>query len=343
VSELFETFTDIDVNLIDLVYPDVLTLKAVKQQEEKIRKEKKKEYGVRLEHMQGLIEFHDSAELIDMFKTKIAQQISLKNKNKQYHFDITLYDNGYQYAQYVQKNPDEKSNILYVTDPAVGFDTTAEYPSLANVIEFWINDSPESSVFTLFMPHHQGVQLYELTNEGVHMDGSLPTPKFQEMRERLWHSLLDRIKHIGADKQYKPQLVQNLLSKPMADRPASIQDLERLGFPAIVSYKQANGLSLSELSDLKPYMLGSVPVLISFGVDPHINFQDLVWQVLKPNAIVYKLYHTDLSVKADLATARIIKVNPAAHKQEDVISKGGGGGEFLEVDDFYKKKRVLIK
>jgi len=351
VSELFETFTDIDVNLIDLVYPDVLTLKAVKKQEEKIKREKKKGYSARLEHMDSLIKFHESAQLIDMFKTRIAQQISLKNKNKQYHFEVTVYDNGYQYAQYAQKNPDEKSDILYLTDPAVGYDTTAQYPALANVVDIWINASPESSVFTLFMPHHQGVQLYELTNEDVHMDKSAPSPKFEATRERLRDSLLDRIKHIGADKQYKPQLVQNLLGKPMASGTLTIQDLEKLGFSAIVGHWQSNRWKLSELCDLKPFQIGTIPVLISLGVDPHVNFQDLVWQVLKPNALVYKLYHTDLyklyhtdlSVLAALTTARIIKVDPVKHKYEDVISKNGGGGEWFTIDPIYKKKRVLIK
>ena len=78
------------------------------------------------------------------------------------------------------------------------------------------------------------------------------------------------------------------------------------------------------LNPLTPAQLGDVSVLLSWGTDAHINFQDLVWDALAPNAIVYQLYAIDPRKQGDDTNNQIIKINPEIYKKADVITPNAG-------------------
>jgi hypothetical protein len=74
------------------------------------------------------------------------------------------------------------------------------------------------------------------------------------------------------------------------------------------------------LQPLTPIKLGDVPVLLSWGTDAHISFQDLVWDALASNAIVYQLYEIDPIAHDNRDNNnKIIKISPEIYKKTNVI------------------------
>lgn len=309
LSELSLSHTNILVNLIDLEYPDIPAL---------AKKDLSNETPSSL-HMIEMKSKQENAEVIDSFKTKIAQIISKKSTNINYNIDINIYQNAYDYISYVQKNPKEKSNILVLVDPSSFVFGIADFPSLANVINVWI-DSESKPVFTIYVPRHNEVYLYQAKRTNS-----------TEIMGSLRNILTSLMKTTGANKYYTPKFTNALLENPMFDEQEITDELLANDFPKLMKIRaNLRKEALKEgyadydlLNPLTPVKLGEVPVLFSWGTDAHISFQDLVWNALASNAIVYELYAINPKKQGD-NNNQIIKINPEIYKKTDVITPNAG-------------------
>jgi len=327
LSELLQSHTNMLVNLIDLEYPDIPTLAKKNLDPEEPRDL----------HMIEMKNRQEQAAIIDSFKIKMAQVISTKESTGvNYNFDVHIYQNAYEYITRAQQNPDEKSNILIMTDPSSRSFGMADFPSLANVINVW-QDQAKNPIFTLYLPRHQGVHLYELVE--LHYDDE-PLTVSERIMRYIRNQLITLITQTGANKQYTPRLVQALLDRTTLNKPVTDDVLARIGFPQLMEMrsnlkKQAlkyGGSGDNLLQPLTPIKFGNAPVLLSWGSDAHITFQDLVWDALVPNAVVYALYKTDpLGQKY---TDKVIKIYPETYKKSDVITPNSGRHYSYKSSDF---------
>jgi hypothetical protein len=324
LNELLLSHINIVVNLIDLDNPDIFAL---------AKKNLRKEEPHSL-HMLEMKNQQERADVIDAFKVKMAQIISGKKSNgERYHFDVNLYQNAYEYIYRVKANPQEKSNILLMVDPGAGIGGVADFPSLSNVINVWI-DQEIVPVFTIYLPRHHGAHLYQL-KETVN-------PKTVQY---LHNQLLQLMVSTGVTKQYTPNLTNALLSKTISFDKKITDEVLASSFPQLMQTRvdlreQALQQGFTEedlLQPLTPIRLGNVSVLLSWGTDAHINFQDLVWDALAPNAIVYQLYAINPN-ESDDANNKIIKVNPELYKKVDVVIPNTGRmSEESQYEDQYKR------
>lgn len=308
LSELLLSHTNILVNLIDLEYPDIPALA-----------KKNLSIGNPTDlHMLEMKNKQESADLIDSFKIKIAQIVSEKPTNINYNVEVNVYQNAYEYIAYVQKNPKEKSNILLLVDPSVFVFGIADFPPLANVINVWI-DGEEMPVFTIYLPRHHEVHLYQAkANDSP------------EIMQSLHSQLLSLMGTTGASKNYTPRFVTALLDKLIFDQQITDEVLATK-FPQLMDIRaKLKREALEEgyadndlLNPLTPVELGDVSVLLSWGTDAHISFQDLVWDALAPNAVVYQLYAIDPKKHED-NNNQILKINPEIYKKADVITPNAG-------------------
>lgn len=321
LSELLLSHTNMLVNFIDLDYPDVpaLTKKDLRAKEP------------RSLHVMEMKNKQESADMLDSFKIKIAQVISEKRLGSVgYKFDVNIYQNVYDYIARVQKNPDEKSNILIMVDPSVGSFGMEDFPSLANVINVWI-DEEEFPVFTIYTPRHHGASLYQA------IESANP-----EIIESLRGQLVQLITTAGANKNYSAGLTNAFLDKVMISGQQITDEVLISSFPQLMEKRSelkkqalADGYTGDNLlQPLTPVKLGDVDILLSWATDAHISFQDLVWQGLAPNAVVYEFYAID-PTKSDDENNKIIKINPEVYKKQDVIVPNSG--RSLE----WRYKRVL--
>jgi hypothetical protein len=161
-----------------------------------------------------------------------------------------------------------------------------------------------------------------------------------EIMKNLHKQLRELVVSTGASKHYTPDLTNELLDKVMFfDKQITDEDLAD-SFPRLM--KRRADLKKQALEDgyagdnllqpLTPVTLRDVAVLLSWGTDAHISFQDLVWDALAPNAIVYQFYPID-PAKSDDENKKIIKINPEVYKKEDVVVPNSGRVS----DGFYKK------
>lgn len=328
LSELLLSHTNLLVNLIDLEYPDIPALA-------------KKDLSEEAPHDLHMIEMQSKqmrANTIDSFKIKMAQVISTRDAGINYHFDTRSYQNAYDYIARVQQNSDEKSNVLILVDPDVGSFGMADFPSLANVINVWI-DQEKIPVFTIYLPRHHGTQLYQAIKIA-----NKPLTVPSKVMQYLHNQLLSLIVHTGSSKHYTPHLVKAFLDKAVIDGPIADESLTN-NFPKLMqmrsnlkkqSYREDN-----ILQPLTPIKLGDMPVLLSWGTDAHISYQDLVWDALAPNAIVYQLYAID-PINDEDENNRIIKIDPEIYKKSDVITPNSGrdSSSVKHQDDFQKDDSV---
>lgn len=316
LSELLQTHTNILVNIIDLEYPDIPAL---------AKKDLDPEDPRDL-HMLEMKNKQEHAATIDSFKIKIAQIISTKPVKVDYNFEVTIYQNAYDYITHAKQNPNDKSNILIMVDPSVGSFGMEDFPSLANVINIWV-DEEKVPVFTLYLPRHHGAHLYELIGFLYEDKPITVSPKTMQYLRNVLFTLLVQT---GVNKNYTPRLVQSFLSRTILNEQVTDEAMARIGFPQLMEMR--SNLKKQALKDgysggnlvlpLTPIKLGNMPVLLSWGTDAHISFQDLVWDALVPNAIVYELYSTDPISRQD--TDKIVKVNPETYKKSDVITPNSG-------------------
>lgn len=322
LSELLLSHTNFLVNFIDLEYPDIPAL-AIKD----LRAEKPGNL-----HLLEMKTQQESADMIDSFKIKMAQVISeKKSNNEDYNFEVNIYQNAYEYIARIHKNPDEKSNVLILVDPSVGSFGMSDFPSLANVINVLIDQTTEP-VFTIYLPRHHRAHLYQLKD--------IDAPKIMQY---LQGQLIALIAKTGANKNYTPRLVRAFLDKVIISEQITDEVLAK-DFPLIMQARaNLKQLMFEEgdenyvvdlLQPLTPVKLGDKPVLLSWGTDAHISFQDLVWDALAPNAIVYQLYATNPTELSD-ENDQIIKVNPEEYKKTDVVIPNAGKSSDAEY------KRIL--
>jgi hypothetical protein len=311
LSELLLSHNNILVNLIDLNYPDIPAL-AKKNLKEKVAKNL---------HKLEMKSRQENAEMIDSFKVKIAQVISTRKfgNNKNPHFDVNVYQNAYEYISRAKTNPQEKSNVLLMVDPSVFSYAIEDYSSMANVINVWI-DQEIKPVFNVYLPRHHGVHLYQLKD-------SVDSKAVQYLQNQLLQLMVST----GASKQYAANFTNALLNKTISFGKQTTDEVLAGTFPRLMQKRaelreealQEGSIDNDLLQPLTPVKLGDVSVLLSWGTDAHISFQDLVWDTLAPNAIVYQLYAHDPN-KNDDANNKIIKVNPEVYKKVDVVIPNAG-------------------
>jgi hypothetical protein len=298
------------VNFIDLDYPDIPALA-----KEDLRAEEPHNL-----HMLEMKSKQESADMIDSFKVKIAQVISEKRSGyENYNFEVNTYQNAYEYIARVQKNPAEKSNILIMVDPSTGSFAMEDFPSLANIINVLI-DQEKDPVFTIYLPRHHGAHLYQAI-EGAH-------PKIMEY---LHNQLIQLMVSTGVSKNYTANFVQALLDRAMIFDKQITDEVLANSFPQLMEIRanlKEQALEEAYIGDnllqpLTPIKLGDVDILLSWGTDAHISFQDLVWDALAPKSIVYQFYAID-PIKSDDENNKIIKINPKEYKKDDVIVPNSG-------------------
>lgn len=308
LSELLLSHTDILVNLIDLEYPDI----------PKLARKNLNIENPRDLHMLEMKNKQESADTIDSFKIKIAQIISEKQAATNYNFDVNVYQNVYEYITYVQKNPKEKSNVLILVDPSVFSFGIADFPALANVINVWMDGAVEAPVFTIYLPRHHAAHLYQSKVSEL--------PQEEDVRNQL----LSLMKTTGVNKKYTPRFTNALLDKIMFDQQITDEVLAK-SFPQLMKRRadlktealDEGSISNDLLNSLTPIKLGDTSILISWGTDAHISFQDLVWDALASNAVIYQLYAIDPRALEDERN-QIIKINPEIYKKADVITPNAG-------------------
>lgn len=311
LSELLLSHNNILVNLIDLEYPDVPAL----------AKKNLKEKEAHNLHILEMKTRQENAEMIDSFKVKIAQIISTRRfgNKKNPHFDVNVYQNAYTYISRAKTNSQEKSNVLVMVDPSVFSYAIADYPSMANVINVWI-DQEIKPVFNVYVPRHQAAHLYQLKDN--------VDPKTVQY---LQNQLLQLMVSTGASKQYTANFTNALLNKTISFGKQITDEVLAGSFPRLMQKRaelkeealQEGSISNDLLQPLTPVKLGDVSVLLSWATDAHISFQDLVWDALAPNAIVYQLYANDPNKTNDVNN-KIIKVNPEIYKKVDVVIPNAG-------------------
>jgi hypothetical protein len=215
-----------------------------------------------------------------------------------------------------------------MVDPSIFSFAIEDFPSLANVINVWI-DKEEKPVFTLYLPRHHGAQLYQARE--------VVDPKIMQY---LHNQLLQLMVNTGASKNYTPNLAKAFLNKAIPFNKQITDEVLASSFPQLMQRKadlkeqalQEGAIEDSLLLPLTPIKLGDVPVLLSWGTDAHISFQDLVWDALASNAIVYQLYAVDPKEQSD-KNNKIIKIIPDTYKKEDVVIPNAGRGS----EDKYKR------
>jgi hypothetical protein len=304
LSELLLSHKNILVNLIDLGYPDIPALS-----KKNLRTESPRDL-----HTLHMKTAQESADMIDSFKTKIAQLIS-QRPDAHYNFEVNIYQNAYDYISYVQRNPKEKSTILLLVDPSVYFFGVEDFPSLANVVNVWINEEyMVKPLFTLYLPRHGEIHLYQKKVSSA------------SEKEYLKDQLLSLIASAHNSKNPTTAFINALLERSMFSEKITDKLLEK-NFPNLSWMKdEGRKKALKEgeidydlLNSVTPIKLGDVPVLLSWASDAHISFQDLVWDAIVPNAIIYQLYAFDPE-KRDNKNNKIIKINPEIYKKSDVVT-----------------------
>lgn len=310
LSELLLSHTKILVNFIDLDYPDIPAL----------TKKDLRDKNPRNLHKMQMKNKQESADVIDSFKVKIAQVVSEKGSSStDYNFDVNIYQNVYEYILRVQENPDEKSNVLIMVDPSVGSFGMEDFPSLANVINVWI-DQEALPVFTIYIPRHHGAHLYQVIESSS-----------AEVVEYLRNQLVQLITSTGANKKYTEHLTNAFVDKVMFSGTQITDELLANSFPQLMEIRanfkkealESGYIDNNLLQPLTPVKLGDIAALLSWGTDAHISFQDLVWGALASNAIIYQFYAIDPTKSGD-ENNKIIKINRDVYKKQDVVVPNSG-------------------
>jgi len=337
LTELYESYNNLLIHLIDLEYPEVYPFKEPAPI-------KKKKYSARIIHQAHLLNEQEARKVIEYFKTKMNALISRKEKasKKKYNFDLRLYQNPYQFIEQLKRNQQEKSNIMIMVDPNTGYYFySPSYPGLTNVVNIWLEPAQEIALvketetlykplFIIYVPHHHGIQMYQY--ESPHGEFSA------ENVAQLASALKSLVLQFKANTTYSPKFVTRLFQDPLITGPITEGKIIKQGFPILmaerkrVRFGQEEKSFINILYDMIPVNLGKVPVLIGLGIDPHISFQDLVWDTLKPNALVYTLYHHDPLQDKD--TSVIGKVNITQYKKANVITPNSGA---IDLKEGYKK------
>ena len=355
LKELISEFNNIEVNLIDIGYLSPAEYQKLAREKKITELEQmmldallQTEASTRLQwipaannrawnHINFINDylFNTSGNAITKFKELITQIAP--------HTNIRIFDSAYEYIRRLsliaeKPNIDERTNILLLTDPNVGFFGIESYPRDANVLIFW--DNNPNPPFIIFMPHHGPAQLLQLRL-------TLKNSTINNIK----CALIDILLKTGADKKYTPKLVQELLSNSYIEKyiqQVKDEELSQKLAEAKLLVIREIAKSFPELLKAKPEELGKTTkeedeeeeeistgltlpasfellelnnskILLSFGSDAYISFQDLIIESLAPQNLVYTLDTKDQTIQSkndDVVT----KINTTEYKKIDIVT-----------------------
>ncbi len=320
LSELYKYYHNITVNIIDLEYPKIpLLARSIAQKKKRIKAGKK----TTSTFLEFLAEQEEQANMIDNFKTKIAQEISLQKQNNKisHKLNLNIYTNAYEYIAAAQKNNQLKSDVMLMIDPGAWLPAQEKYPSFANTFLFWTPDSPVPA-FILFAPRGAEMELYqlgsystndmeklkpiliELIQKNTHKNRYNPrlfnaflhrqiifSIKLQTLFPTLW-KILTKMDNLSETEYYnkisEPKQMEQFL-KEMGVYDRLQKEVERL--------KLENSLDITET--IKDFLQiipqtrialmfnKTIPVLFVYANDAYVAFRDLVMLATKNNPIIY--------------------------------------------------------
>lgn len=230
-------------NFVELDFPDIpLLAKSEREQIDRIHQA----------YLDGKPSPEEMAQVIDLFKSKVAQEFSSNNITGK--LEVNIYKSAYDYTPRAQRYPDQKSDILVLVDPGHGIFAEADYPSQANAFKILFD---ENNWLIGFLPSGQKPQLYEKINA--------PSDEITAKID-LVKKILDKANYV---ENYRSDIFKNLVQ----------EDIVQETFDQIwQGYMDPKAeVPEQEMSILQ--------------IDPHITFQDVVRDSASDQAIIYTLTH----------------------------------------------------
>jgi hypothetical protein len=360
VTELAKKFPNLEINLIDVGYlPDTeqnalqKVAKEVNDTAETQFQSITESYVFLSPHTnQGNSRMQNHLNFINDYMHNKSVNAILKFKElvtKSYPTThVQLFNSAYDYIRRLEKNPDERTNILVLTDPDAGYFGIESYPKDANVLSFWSNSPTQQ--FILFMPHYSPSQLLQLK-------GSAKDPQSIAIKCALIELLLKT----QGDKKYSPQFIQELLKQSFVQK--IVEDAQERELDAKLS--QAHTLVIREIAKLFPKLMqkplkidadmssendaphifelldiGGHKILLTFGSDAYITLHDLIMSGLAPKNMVYTADIDDHT--AEESPDKVTKINVNEYKKLDIVKQksnriyvtGTIGGDYEEKEHY---------
>ena len=293
-------YKDIQVNIIDVGYPDVPILG--------------KEFLYRPSVLGSLETIKKNREIIERFTTEVENYA----KENSAQMNIAIYNEGYTHLNYLSKS----SNIFLMVDPGGALLRIAPFPSEANVFAISIQDrgSPQ---FYLFVPRHQGVQLYEKV---LYADDKA----VQSLKQELFEIINKTSAKDSYDAEFITKLHDEFLTKRISFREKKLREIVEKAIEKLTdknSTPQEIRESEGKIKKAEKAWNEIDYHPIGYFSDPHVFFQDFAWEASAENSIIYTLAQQDplyFKTVPQPDTSKIVKIDVDAYKKQDVITPNVG-------------------
>lgn len=274
-------YTKIHLNLIDLYYPDTWRLREL-QNLEILHADFIRQYMLLY------------PEQIELFKLRLLADASqvYAQSGTTVALETHLYNNAYEYMVKTKQHAYERTNVLVMVDVEIQRpEIIANFPSLANAIRFTIKDPTNKQPYNhtyAFLPRNKPIQLYQLDLDRLSPD--TPANTLIELKTAQ-QELIRLARTSGATQGYTGKFFPGL--ETLSNK----------------YYTQA--ILVNEVPNTEPYFA-------MFASDIFITFQDMLFDSLANNALVYTLYKRDYG--ASVETSVIEKVDIEAAKKIDPVA-----------------------
>ncbi len=278
---IWAEYTNIHLNLIDLYYPDAWRLRNL-QNLEILHADFIGKY---------MLMYPEQIELLRLRLLTDASQVYAQSGTT-VAVETNLYNNAYEYMDKTKQHPYERTNVLVMVDVEIERpETIPNFPSLANAIRFTLKNPIDNQYYThtyAFLPRNKPIQLYQLDLAKLNLDASSKTMVELKTAQQ---ELIELARTSGATGGYTGKFFLGLDTLPTK------------------YYTQK-----ASFKDVPP----TEPNFAMFASDIFITFQDMLFDALAPNALVYTLYKKAYGAKVD--TSVIEKVNIEAAKKIDPVA-----------------------
>lgn len=276
-------YTNIHLNLIDLYYPDAWRLREL-QDLEILHVDFIKKY---------MLTYLEQIELLRLRLLTDASQVYAQSGTT-VAVETHVYKNAYEYMDKTKEHAYERTNVLVMVDVEIQIpEIIQNFPSLANAIRFSLKDPtgnqpyPYNHTF-VFLPRNKPIQLYQLDLTQLNLDKSSQTMTLLKTAQQ---ELIELARVSGATRRYTGKFF--------------------LGMDNLPHKYYTKALWIVDVPNTEPYYA-------MFASDIFITFQDMLFDALAPNALVYTLYKKVYGAKVD--TSVIEKVDIEAFKRIDPVA-----------------------
>ncbi|MGE0010472.1 MAG: hypothetical protein AB7F19_00735 [Candidatus Babeliales bacterium] len=274
-------YNNIHLNLIDLYYPDAWRLRDL-QNLEVLHTNFITKY---------MLIYPEQIELLRLKLLSDASQVYAQS-GRTVAVETHVYNNAYEYIDKTKQYAYERTNVLVMVDVEIERpDIIPNFPSLANAIRFTFKDPVDSQLYNhtyAFLPRNKPIQLYQLDLTRLNLDQS---PKTMDLLKNAQQELIELARTSRATRGYTPNFFLGLDTLPHQ------------------YYTKATIVKDVPISEHYYAMLAS---------DIFTTFQDMLFDALANNALVFTLYKKDYNAKVDSSV--IEKIDVAAFKRIDPVS-----------------------